>query len=36
MIHRRLLSQKLAEYGFMNNAIMILESYFTNRKQFVK
>ena len=22
--------------GFMNNAIMILESYFTNRKQLVK
>ena len=36
MIDRRLLLQKLAEYGFMNNAIMILESYFTNRKQLVK
>ena len=32
----RLLLQKIAEYGFMNSAIMNLESYFTNRKQLVK
>ena len=36
MIDRRVLLQKLADYGFMNNAIMILESYFTNRKKLVK
>ena len=36
MIDRRLLLRKLTEYGFMNNAIMIIERYFTNRKKWLK
>ena len=36
MIDRKLLLQKLAEYGFMNSAISLIESYFSNRKQMVR
>ena len=36
MIDRKLLLQKLTEYGFMNIAISLIESYFSNRKQMVR
>ena len=36
MIDGRFLLKKLNEYYFMNNAIMIIESYYTNRKNWLK
>ena len=36
MIDRKLLLQKLFEYDFINSAISLIESYFSNRKQMVR
>ena len=36
MIDRKILLQKLAEYGFIDSAISLIESYFSNRMQMVR